>query len=307
MHTLREFMTKILRLESLVCGEQGGIVGEAIRACNRRLDNHKATMDDFYARIRIQDWYHDLSEQEDEEESQQSAIRAAGHDTNAENQPGVENRPPVGRFQRPMPRPPPPVAHLRDHPPISSPQYHQLCQHLQHLVKTLQLLVPPEPSRVSATHFSTVRSEVRSGAIRIDISNPEQWSAGDTAILRNQDPDRFFDTKLVQNLVSCRHNAAILTSSPACSLEGYLLIRCSRTCCSLWGFAVAVLNMDSGRLRSMTRNRDMTADPKVQKRVSTWCSSTFNTCFCNTMRNLPRKTGKEMSDSAHACTGASRV
>ena len=36
---------------------------------------------------------------------------------------------------------------------------------------------PSEPSRVSATHFSTVRSEVRAGAIRIDISNPEQWSA----------------------------------------------------------------------------------------------------------------------------------
>ena len=64
VHTLREFVTKILRLESLVCGEQGGIVGEAVRACNRRLDNHKAMMDDFYARIRIQDWYHDLSEQE---------------------------------------------------------------------------------------------------------------------------------------------------------------------------------------------------------------------------------------------------
>ena len=46
VHTLREFITQILRLESLVCGEHGGIVGEAIRACNRRLDSHKATLDD---------------------------------------------------------------------------------------------------------------------------------------------------------------------------------------------------------------------------------------------------------------------
>ena len=44
-------MTKILRLESMVCGEQGGTVGEAFHACNRRLDNHRATMDDFQARI----------------------------------------------------------------------------------------------------------------------------------------------------------------------------------------------------------------------------------------------------------------
>ena len=54
-------------------------------------------------------------------------------------------------------------------------------------------LSPFEPSRVSVTHFSTVRSEVRSGAIRIDISNPEQWSAGDNAILRNQEAKKVRD------------------------------------------------------------------------------------------------------------------
>ena len=38
--TLREFMSKIHRLESMLSGEHGGVIGEAIRACNRRLDNH---------------------------------------------------------------------------------------------------------------------------------------------------------------------------------------------------------------------------------------------------------------------------
>ena len=52
---------------------------------------------------------------------------------------------------------------------------------------------PSEPSRVGTTHFSTVRSEVRSGAIRIDITNPEQWSAGDIAVLRNQEAKRVRD------------------------------------------------------------------------------------------------------------------
>ena len=52
---------------------------------------------------------------------------------------------------------------------------------------------PSEPSRVSTTHFSTVRSEVRSGAIRIYITNPEQWSAGETAILRNQEAKQVQD------------------------------------------------------------------------------------------------------------------
>ena len=43
------------------------------------------------------------------------------------------------------------------------------------------------PKRGSPTRFSTVRSEVRSGAIRIDITNPQQWAAGDVAVIRNQE------------------------------------------------------------------------------------------------------------------------
>ena len=63
VHTLREFMSKILRLESMLSGENGGAIGEAIRACNRRIDNHRDVMDEFYARISIQeDWCHDVSE-----------------------------------------------------------------------------------------------------------------------------------------------------------------------------------------------------------------------------------------------------
>ena len=87
-------MTKILRLESMVCGEQGGTAGEAVRACNRRLDNHRATMDrDFYARIRIQDWFIIfLSEQEDDEQARQSTTRAEDRDANNENQSGVESK-----------------------------------------------------------------------------------------------------------------------------------------------------------------------------------------------------------------------
>ena len=54
IQTLREFMKRILRLETLVCGNHGGIIGETVRVCNMRLDNHKATMDNFYARIRAQ-------------------------------------------------------------------------------------------------------------------------------------------------------------------------------------------------------------------------------------------------------------
>ena len=115
VHTLREFMSKIRRLETMFTGEDGGAIIEAIRACNRRLDNHRDIMDDFQARISTQDWYHDISEQEGDEE--------------AENQSGVGNRPPGRRrlrghapprrtmrqWTRPTPRPPPPSVY--DAPP----------------------------------------------------------------------------------------------------------------------------------------------------------------------------------------------
>ena len=38
-----------------------------------------------------------------------------------------------------------------------------------------------------------MRSEVRAGAIRIDISDSEQWSPGQTAILRNQEAKQVRD------------------------------------------------------------------------------------------------------------------
>ena len=48
-------------------------------------------------------------------------------------------------------------------------------------------------SRGNTAHFSTVRSEVRSSAIRIDITDPEQWSAGDVAVIRNQEAKKALD------------------------------------------------------------------------------------------------------------------
>ena len=52
---------------------------------------------------------------------------------------------------------------------------------------------PSDAQPPSTTHFSTVRSEVRTGAIRIHITNLEQWSAGDVAILKNEEAKRVRD------------------------------------------------------------------------------------------------------------------
>ena len=93
VQNLREFMRRIMRLEAQVGGNHGGVLGEAIRACHLRLDSQTAAMEEFQARIRARDWYHDLSEQESDEEIRQIVSRAEGQEANVENQSGVENRP----------------------------------------------------------------------------------------------------------------------------------------------------------------------------------------------------------------------
>ena len=50
--TFREFMTKIQRLESRLLTDGGGTVGEAIRLCNRRIDQQQAALEDVRSRVR---------------------------------------------------------------------------------------------------------------------------------------------------------------------------------------------------------------------------------------------------------------
>ena len=56
-----------------------------------RIDGQAAELEELQARIRARDWYHDLSEQESDEEIRQTVSRAEGQEANVENQSGVEN------------------------------------------------------------------------------------------------------------------------------------------------------------------------------------------------------------------------
>ena len=119
-NTLREFMMKIQRLESMLVGDNGGAVREAIRVYNRRIDHQQASLDDVRARIRAQNWHHELSDQEEEDEKIWLSTRNEDSDPfNWENRPADRRRrgglPPQLRFRSPMPRPPPPP------PPVTEP------------------------------------------------------------------------------------------------------------------------------------------------------------------------------------------
>ena len=53
---------------------------------------------------------------------------------------------------------------------------------------------PPHRSQQkSKPHFSTVIGPVRAGAIRIDITNSEEWTEGDVAVIRNQEAKKVRD------------------------------------------------------------------------------------------------------------------
>ena len=51
----------------------------------------------------------------------------------------------------------------------------------------------PQMQPKSKPHFSTVIGQVRAGAIRMDITNPEEWAAGDIAVIRNQEAKKVRD------------------------------------------------------------------------------------------------------------------
>ena len=55
-----------------------------------RLDSHAADLEDLRDRMRTQEWYRDLSEQESNDEIQKILARAEGQGVNAENRSSVE-------------------------------------------------------------------------------------------------------------------------------------------------------------------------------------------------------------------------
>ena len=92
VHHVREYMCHIILIESRI-GNSGGVIGETLRQCQVRLDQYAAGLTDLRERMRTQDWYHDLSEQESDDGIQQILVRAeTEHDNDAENRPVNRNR-----------------------------------------------------------------------------------------------------------------------------------------------------------------------------------------------------------------------
>ena len=54
-------------------------------------------------------------------------------------------------------------------------------------------LSSPQSQQRPKPHFSTVLGQVRAGAIRMDITNPEEWAEGDIAVIRNQEAKKVRD------------------------------------------------------------------------------------------------------------------
>ena len=80
--------------------------------------------------------------------------------------------------------------HLPDHPLT----WQQVSEPPRVAAPEIPTSTPQSDARpVSTTIFSTIQTDVRAGTIRVEISDPEQWSSGDVAILKNQEAKRVGD------------------------------------------------------------------------------------------------------------------
>ena len=61
-------------------------------------------------------------------------------------------------------------------------------QEYQPLPTIMDLLISALATPTSTTIFSTVQSDVRARAIRVELSDPDKWSPGDVAVLQIKKP-----------------------------------------------------------------------------------------------------------------------
>ena len=118
-----------------------------------------------------------------------------------------------------MPTPP-----MVSPPPIPVPK-DQLSSRSQVSSDSPQVQPKPKP------HFSTVIGQVRAGAIRMDITNPEEWAAGDVAVIRNQEAKRvrdigslIFETPIQHNYEEGVEVRSLLSSEQLEEIDGRMAI-----------------------------------------------------------------------------------
>ena len=75
VHHVCEYMRRIILIESRIGDNGGGVIGETLRQCQVRLDQCAAGLTDLRERMRTQDCYHDVTEQESDEETQPATGR----------------------------------------------------------------------------------------------------------------------------------------------------------------------------------------------------------------------------------------
>ena len=124
---------------------------------------------------------------------------------------------PSASIQMPIPPTvsPPPVPTSKD----------QLSSHSQASLCSLHSQPKPKP------HFSTVVGQVRAGAIRMNVTNPEEWAAGDVAVIRNQEAKKvrdigslIFETPIQHDYEEGVEVRSLLSSEQLEEIDGRLAI-----------------------------------------------------------------------------------
>ena len=101
-----------------------------------------------------------------------------------------------------------------------------------HTSSQSQASSPPHRSQPkSKPHFSTVIGPVRAGAIRIDITNSEEWTEGDIAVIRNQEAKKvrgvgslIFETPIQHDYEEGVEVRSLLSSEQLEEIDGRLAV-----------------------------------------------------------------------------------
>ena len=122
-------------------------------------------------------------------------------------------------------------------------------------------------------HFSTVVSQVRAGAIRMDITNPEEWAAGDVAVIRNQEAKKvrdigslIFETPIQHDYEEGVEVRSLLSSEQLEEIDGRLAIVDTS---SVSGTRVVRFWVDDTPLHDERANGTRAPIPTEQRGVST--------------------------------------
>ena len=164
--------------------------------------------------------------------------------------------------------PPPPIPVVKD----------QLSSHSQGSSDSSRVQPKAKP------HFSTVIGQVRAGAIRMDITNPDEWAVGDVAVIRNQEAKKvrdkgslIFETPIQHDYEEGVEVRSLLSTEQLEDVDGRLAVvdtspTSGRRVVRFWVDETSVHEDGASEIRTPRRSEQVNASTPTRRHAEGGCS-----------------------------------